>query len=111
MYDYIIYDVEGVKKPIIEHYIKCQNNIECIINKDTNVIDWEQELDDVNYDYDFIVSFINNDNIYNNIYNLKNKLEALLPITIHLLNEQIEDQMLNEAEEEVIIDFYINLQK
>lgn len=107
--NYIIHDIEGIRKPIIEKYLSYQNDIIYLIREDINVIDWEQDLEDVNYDYDFIISFINKDNILNEILELKQKIEKSLPVNVKLLDEQIENVILNEAEKEVIIDFYINI--
>ena len=110
MYQYIIHDEEGIMKPFIEKYIKCQKYIPNLIQeKCKDLINLEYDYEDVNYDYNLILTLKNHDNIEKSIYKLKRELESSLPITVHLLDEQIEDALLNEAEEEIIIDIYANL--
>lgn len=109
--DYIIHDVEGIRKPIIEYYLLCQHDIEYLIRENINVIDYEQDLEDVNYDYDFVIQFANKDNILDEILKLKHQIENSVSVDVKLINEQIEDIILSETEEELIIDFYINLRR
>ena len=106
---HIINTVEGFKKPIIERYNKIQNIMNKIIINSDNVISYEQDLEDVTYDFDFLVVFENNDNIFENIQQLKKTIKTETGLYVHLMYEQIEDAMLNEAEEEIVIDYYCNI--
>ena len=109
--NYIIHDVEEIRKPIIEYYLLCQHDIEYLIRENINVIDYEQDLEDVNYDYDFVIQFTNKDNILDEILKLKHQIENNVSVNVKLIDEQIEDIILSETEEELIIDFYINLRR
>ena len=106
---HIINVVENWKKPIIERYNKLQKTMDDIIMNSDNVISYEQDFEDVAYDFDFLVTFENNDNIYEDIQKLKKTIETKTVLYVKLLDEQIEDAMLAEAEEEIVIDYYCNI--
>lgn len=97
------------KKPIIERYNKLQDTMGNLIMNSDGVLDYEQDMEDVAYDFDFMVIFENNDNVYENIQKLKKTIETKTVLYVHLMDEQIEDAMLDEAEEEICIDFYCNI--
>ena len=64
----------------------------------------EEEDDD---DFDFLVSFKNNKYALKNIITLENNLlNNFMQIKIHLLYEQIADQLCEDTDE-IVIDFYI----
>ena len=106
---YIIGMVEKWKKPIIERYNKLQDTMDKIISNSDNVLYYEQDFEDVTYDFDFMVTFKNNDHIYEDIYKLKKNIETKTVLYVKLLDEQIEDALLDEAEEEIVIDYYCNI--
>ena len=106
---YIINTIEEFKRPIIERYNKIQNIMNKIIINSDGVIGYEQDLEDVTYDFDFLVVFENNDYIYENIQKLKKTIKTETGLYVHLMYEQIEGAMLNEAEEEIVIDYYCNI--
>lgn len=65
----------------------------------------EEEDDDD--DFDFLVSFKNNKYALKNIINLENNLlNNFMQIEIHLLYEQIADQLCEDTDE-IVVDFYI----
>ena len=106
---HIINVVDKWKKPIIERYNKIQESMNDIILNSDGVIDYEQDYEDIMYDFDFLVVFDNNDNVYENIQKLKKTIETKTVLYVKLLDEQINDAMLNEAEEKVVIDYYCNI--
>lgn len=106
---HIIGMIEKWKKPIIERYNKLQDTMDEIISNSNNVLYYEQDFEDVAYDFDFMVTFENNDHIYEDIYKLKKTIETKTVLYVKLLDEQIEDALLDEAEEEIVIDYYCNI--
>ena len=83
-----------------------EKEILTIFNKCNQVIDVELDYDDTSYDYDFLVTLKNNQNVYKTIFQLSFLIECL-NLSVHTLYEQISDN-IKENEEYIIIDFYIS---
>lgn len=68
-----------------------------------------EEEQDINADNNacYMVQFRNNKNVLNDIKELKDLIEYKYNTFVYLLKEQIEDQ-INEKEENINIDFYVD---
>lgn len=68
-----------------------------------------EEEQDINADNNacYMVHFRNNKNVLNDIKELKDLIEYKYNTFVYLLKEQIEDQ-INEGEEYINIDFYVD---
>ena len=68
-----------------------------------------EEEQDINADNNacYMVKFKNNETVLNDIQELKDLIEYKYNTFVYLLKEQIEDQ-INEKEELINIDFYID---
>ena len=82
-----------------------KNEILNIFNNCSQVVDVEIDNEDISYDYDFIVTLKNDNNVYKAILKLTFLIECL-NLSVHTLYEQIEDN-INEKKEYISIDFYI----
>lgn len=84
-----------------------KNKILKAIKNDETVVD--AQIDDiVNGNICYMVYFKNDNKVRDNIMDLKEKIEYNFVASVYLLKEQIEDQ-INEAEETINIDFYIDI--
>lgn len=75
------------------------------INNCTSVIAVDVDEDDIVADYDYLVSFKNNNETVRNIDILKYRIEKKFNIHVHLLYDQLGDQ-LAEGNDVITIDFY-----
>lgn len=83
------------------------NKIYDFIINHNNVLD--TEIDDViNCNADFVVFFANNENVIDNIQELKKDIENKFDTGVHISDGQIEDE-LNDNWEVLSIDFFIDV--
>lgn len=109
MNEYIVHNVGEVRKPIIEQYLKIKDYIKNILKECSDVECFEQDYFDVAYDFDFLVTLQNHDNIEHSIYEMIRRINDNPAVQAKVLSDQIEDVLLDEAEEFITIDIYCNL--
>lgn len=103
--NYIIYDVDGMKRPIIEKYLEVEEQIAEIFKKSEYVETFEFEDMFVHDDYVVCATF----EYPQDIFKFKKYLEQSIPyVSVRFMNEQVEDA-INEDDIELAIDFLINL--
>ena len=81
-----------------------KKQLETIMANSKNVVDFEQDLEDKFYDFDYLVTFENKDAM-DKIIDLKLEIESKLDVYIKILVEQIDDQ-IDEGGAFVTVDFY-----
>lgn len=98
-----------MEKPIYEKIEYLGEKLYRIILTDSRVVDVVLESDDIVADFDFMVSFRNTDNVKKEIIDLVKKIETDLKcIKVKTLEEQIQDVM-NENEDIITVDFYCTI--
>lgn len=98
-----------MEKPIYEKIEYLGEKLYRIILTDSRVVDVVLESDDIVADFDFMVSFRNTDNVKKEIIDLVKKIETDLKcIKVKTLDEQIQDVM-NENEDIITVDFYCTI--
>ena len=81
-----------------------KEQLEAIMLNNKNVVDFEEDVDDVIYDFDYLVTFENID-AKDKIIDLKLEIESKLDVFAKILVEQIDDQ-IDEGGAFVTVDFY-----
>ena len=81
-----------------------KRQLEAIMMNNKNVVDFEQDVEDKIYDFDYLVTFENID-ARDKIIDLKLEIEAKLDVFAKILVEQIDDQ-IDEGGAFVTVDFY-----
>ena len=84
-----------------------KEQLETIMLNNKNVVDFEEDVDDVIYDFDYLVTFENID-AKDKIIDLKLEIESKLDVFAKILVEQIDDQ-IDEGGAFVTVDFYCEM--
>lgn len=104
-YEYIIYDVDGLKRPVIEKYIQKERQLVDFFSKSKYVETFEFEDMYVHDDYVICALF----KYPKDIFKFRKELiEAFPELSIRFIDEQVEDA-IHEDDLELAIDFLINL--
>ena len=103
--NYIIYDVDGMKRPIVEKYLEIEEKIAKVFHKSEYIETFEFEDMFIHDDYVVCATF----EYPQDIFKFKKHLEKTIPcISVHIMNEQVEDA-IHEDDIELAVDFLINL--
>lgn len=103
--NYIIYDVDGMKRPIIEKYLEVEKQLVNVFSKSKYVETFEFEDMFVHDDYVVCATFERPQDIFK----FKEHLETSVPcVSVRFVEGQVEDA-INIDDIELAIDFLINL--
>lgn len=83
-----------------------QAKIEATFNDNENINYFELDEDDIAYDYDYLVSFKNEQSIHETYEQIKKEIPE---IKVKILPDQIED--LVKDNEELVVDFYFDIKE
>lgn len=104
-YNYIIYDVDGMRRPVIEKYIQKERQLVDFFIKSKYIETFEFEDMYVHDDYVVCALF----EYPQDIFKFKKELiEAFPELSIRVMDEQVEDA-IHEDDLELVVDFLINL--
>ena len=106
METYIINEINGMRKPIIERYLKLQKTLDNLFDNCDAVINFEQDYEDVAYDFDYMITLKNNDDAKQNIFKLRDWINKHTVLYAKILEDQLEDALLDKDEEYIVIDLY-----
>ena len=81
-----------------------KQQLETIMMDNKDVVDFEEDVEDITYDFDYFVTF-ENKNAKDKIIDLKLDIESKLDVFAKILVEQIDDQ-IDEGGAFVTVDFY-----
>lgn len=102
--NHIIYDVDGMKRPIIEKYLEVEEQIAEIFKNSEYVQTFEFEDMFVHDDYVVCATF----EYPRDIFEFKQHLEESIPcVSVRFVDGQVEDA-IHEDDIELAIDFLIN---
>ena len=101
-------DHNNIHKPIINHYIWIQNKIEEELNKNELIKDFDCWYDDVDFDFVFNITVNNSIDIKSKIHKLIHNDLKIIPVSIEISKEQIEDQ-INENKNIICFDLLMNM--
>lgn len=104
-YNYIIYDVDGMRRPIIEKYLEVEEQLINVFKNSEYIETFEFEDMYIHDDYVVCATF----EYPRDIFKFKKHLEKSVPcVSVRFVDGQVEDA-IHEDDIELAVDFLINL--